>query len=562
MSKESLWTESEITVEKDVLYPYVQNLLQATANAKNRKENRDKNQNENLSNYRIYSLKDGSSDRSDKAGYLQMFLNQTSTYEKSGLQFKIQNRVKDLFSIKLIICPIAKVGLLFVPQSVDNAEATVSDIMDFNYNLKKTADQVPLFKINLVESNALKRIEKLLAKGEVDEKEKNRLKESVGKLKDNINNMYSLLGLPSITERELLKQYVGFHEWIGSPQKIKKAKKGSDDDVVYRYEVYNEDEFKKNIVRLNTLAAFLGCNLMSEPEIISQKIKAKDSEKEKEIKYIEQKTPFSYVPEWSFLNLRDVLISDIKVDLQFFNTTRQHIFTYYQVEEVNEDTLGDFIRIVRGENGKYMVPEEDLVYSNRYIQSFKNIYMGSSVEGGAIMMVAPPSTSHEFIKNFHSASLSKRYLWIYLLAFMQRHSLLNLISELTHVDGADAKSGIRNLNRKIEKFSAIKVNTCFTDVSDFTQHNQFYKFCMKNLGVSEHYKEVEDKMDVLHSIIKRKVDERNAEIKRDWTVMLGVLSIAGTIKEWCCIWVYWSLIAVFIVTFIIFCIRMIFGYKK
>ena len=145
---------------------------------------------------------------------------------------------------------------------------------------------------------------------------------------------------------------------------------------------------------------------------------------------------------------------------------------------------------------------------------------------------------------------------------MQRHSLLNLISELTHVDGADAKSGIRNLNRKIENFSGIKVNTCFTDVSDFTQHNQFYKFCMKNLGVSEHYKEVEDKMDVLHSIIKRKVDERNADIKRDWTVMLGVLSRAGTLKEWWCIWFYWALIAVFIVTFIIFCVRMIFGYKK
>ena len=561
MSKESLWTESEIKVEEDVLYPYVQNLLQATANAKNRKKNRDKNQNENLSNYRIYSLKDGSSDRSGKAGYLEMFLNQTSTYEKSVLQFKIQNRVNDLFSIKLIICPIAKVGLLFVPQSVVNDKTTVLDIMDFNYNLKKTDNQVPSFKINLIEKD-LKRIEELLAKGEIEEEKKNQLKKSVGKLKDNINNMYSLLGLPAITERELLKQYVGFHEWIGSPKEIKKSKNGNDDVVVYKYEVYNEDEFQKNIERLNTLAAFLDCMPMPMPKIISQKIKAKDSEKEKEIKYIEQKTPFSYVPEWSFLNLRDVLISDIKVDLQFFNTTRQHIFTYYQVEEVNEVTIGNFIRIVRGENNKYMVPEEDMVYSNRYIQSFKNIYMGSSVEGSAIMVVAPPSTSHEFIKNFHSGSLSKRYLWIYLLAFMQRHSLLNLISELTHVDGADAKSGIRNLNRKIENFSCIKVNTCFTDVSDFTQHNQFYKFCMKNLGVSEHYKEVEDKMDVLHSIIKRKVDERNADIKRDWTVMLGVLSIAGTLKEWWCIWFYWSLIAVFIVTFIIFCIRMIFGYKK
>ena len=257
LSPTSVWEESEITVEEDVLYPYVQNLLQATANEWNRK----KNHNENLSNYQIYSLK--TRDKSDKAGCLAKFLDRTSTYEASGLEFKIQNRVDDLFSIKLIICPIAKIGLLLVPQSIVIAKATVSDIMDFNYNLKKTKTdtQVPSFKINPVVKD-LKRIEELQAKGEIEEKVKNVLKGSVGKLKDNLNDMYSLLGLPAITERELLKQYVGFHEWIGCPKKIEKSKNGNDDGVVYKYEVYNEDEFKKNIVRLNKLAAFLDCEQM------------------------------------------------------------------------------------------------------------------------------------------------------------------------------------------------------------------------------------------------------------------------------------------------------------
>lgn len=220
-----------------------------------------------------------------------------------------------------------------------------------------------------------------------------------------------------------------------------------------------------------------------------------------------------------------------------FNDTRIHLFTYYQLDCTNLDEshsdsqiILDMARIVRCQNQKYKLDIGDVKSSNLCMKTFQNVYMGSSVEGGAIMTVFSDDGS-DFFQNFHKSSFSKRYIWIYLMVLMQRYTLLHLIHGLTNVDDDNLKVSLFKLKEQVEHLSAVKVNTYFTDVSDYTQHNQFYRFCIKNLRIQEHFQEIDEKMNILNAVIKHKEEEKEDIRSNRFALILAILTIASASKD-------------------------------
>ena len=222
---------------------------------------------------------------------------------------------------------------------------------------------------------------------------------------------------------------------------------------------------------------------------------------------------------WYLSSFIRFLLSDFEKyqrPVVMFNEERAHLFTYLSVdtEISNDELIEDYVRIIRCQNENYQMMQEELDYGRFYTQTFENIYIGTSVEGTAMMTLAP-DFAPDFIKNFKTGSLVPRYLWIYLLVYIQRHTLIELTKELMGVDMKTIDDSKRNLGRIITKLSIMKIKSYFTNISDHTQHNLFYRFCANNLSIEQHFGEIREKVNDLSIILQEKELQQTQEAKEN-----------------------------------------------
>ena len=242
-------------------------------------------------------------------------------------------------------------------------------------------------------------------------------------------------------------------------------------------------------------------------------------------------------PQWTMNTLIGFLLGDFAGRYTLFNTSRLHLFTYLRVPRSEwKETEGraDFIRIVRTQNTTYAPPLRHLDDDDLFLQTFDNIYIGASVEGGAMLVLSEPEDDAKgastFVHNFAKANLSKRYLWIYLMVVLQRHSLLGLIGELSDVNrGRDDERSLDELGHLLERLATIKTCTYYTHVSDYTQHNQFYDYCTRQMHIHEQYDEISEKMHLLETVAEGKKTEADEVRGRRLELILAMLTIiSGT----------------------------------
>ena len=109
-------------------------------------------------------------------------------------------------------------------------------------------------------------------------------------------------------------------------------------------------------------------------------------------------------------------------------------------EYLEQNPAESYLRVTTSENVYSPIPlNEDNAFrltqpdgSDPFLRTFNNIFVGASVEGGAMLTLSAPEDdvkgASTFISNFAKASLLKRYLWVYLMVVLQRHALLIDIS--------------------------------------------------------------------------------------------------------------------------------------
>lgn len=232
---------------------------------------------------------------------------------------------------------------------------------------------------------------------------------------------------------------------------------------------------------------------------------------------------------WYLNGFIKFLLSDFDINgscVNILNEARTHLFTYIQVDskEVTEDLKRDFILITRCQNEKYKLTHEDFDLDKNFKQLFDNIFIASCVEGAALMTLAhDDSPTH--IKNFKTGTLIPRYLWIYLLVYIQRQSIIEVNKELLEIDLETAYDSKNNLRTIVSRLSKMKINAYFTDISDHTQHNTFYHFCARNLSIKEHLNEANDKIKDLEAILQEQIEESDKERSKSWKNILGRLMI-------------------------------------
>lgn len=240
-------------------------------------------------------------------------------------------------------------------------------------------------------------------------------------------------------------------------------------------------------------------------------------------------------PQWTMNTIIDFLLSDFCGAYTLFNTTRIHLFTYLRVPQSQwqqEKGLTDLMRIVRCQNTTYNPVLTQPDGSDPFLRTFNNIFVGASVEGGAMLTLSAPEDdvkgASTFISNFAKASLLKRYLWVYLMVVLQRHALLNLIGELSNINRQHTEErSLDALGQLLERLATIKTCTYYTHISDYTQHNEFYDYCTHRMHIDEQYAEISEKMHLLETVAESRKNDREEVKSRRIELILMVLTIAS-----------------------------------
>lgn len=176
------------------------------------------------------------------------------------------------------------------------------------------------------------------------------------------------------------------------------------------------------------------------------------------------------------------------------------------------------------------IPEEDLnlglfslsrVYNNNYkpffksvsqnpeaIQLFENIYLAISQEGGSFIINSDKSIN-EFFNTYTESVMKTRYLWLYLLAYLQRVILINTSYKINYLLRND--NSIQLISKTIEWLSKIQIRVMFSEVSHITMHNAFYQLCRKNFKIPELFQELKEEIFDLNMIVQQK----NEKLRRD-----------------------------------------------
>ena len=206
--------------------------------------------------------------------------------------------------------------------------------------------------------------------------------------------------------------------------------------------------------------------------------------------------------------------------IELFSPPRIHLFSFGVIDDSEnnlislKDISSDLLKLSRCVNDKYMLPTEELEDEKAILKTFENIYMASSVEGTAMIAVAKKENKG-FIMSMDQAL--ERHQWVYMLALIQRYSLLNLERRITQIKSKDSSELLDILNR----VSVLKTNCSYTEVSPFAQHNLFYRYCCQKLNINNSYEEIEHKTNILGLILDQKAEAG----QRRLNLVVGLLTV-------------------------------------
>lgn len=214
---------------------------------------------------------------------------------------------------------------------------------------------------------------------------------------------------------------------------------------------------------------------------------------------------------WNMSDFVAMLLKCIGSKIRYFSNARAHLFTYCQIDDsVNENLHYDDLKpylfqLSRIQNEKYQLDISNEDIQGSCLKTFSNIYTVSCVEG-TVMMAVAKKVNKGFIENFGS-HVRDRYLWLYMLAVIQRYSILNLNRIMAEDEDGMSSKELRSIYDVVQK---VMIHNYYTDVSPYTHHNQFYNHSCKCLHVIDSYREIEKKTGVLsQNIIQNAQDEEN-----------------------------------------------------
>lgn len=231
---------------------------------------------------------------------------------------------------------------------------------------------------------------------------------------------------------------------------------------------------------------------------------------------------------WTLAKLVNLLLAD-SGKYREFTPRHAHVFTYISAEDaslpLSQDDRDTFLRLMHCQNSKYL-PVGDAFNSESVKQTFANIFTGISVEGGCMLGLLTGTSGDSFIAQFPSDQLQNRYLWLYFMALMQRHTLLNVDRTLAAESIEEFSDEKINLN--IARICRSRLKGFFTSISSYSHINDVYTYFNRSLGVDRLYDEITGKLQVIDTWLKAESTRRQARFEqfiKECGVVMAVLAL-------------------------------------
>ena len=245
---------------------------------------------------------------------------------------------------------------------------------------------------------------------------------------------------------------------------------------------------------------------------------------------------------FDFQELVDYLLSplcplNLKID-KFFESTydnRLMGYTFLLTDPGSEESLKtDLFYLRRFYKESYQPAEQylRLLENPEIVQTFKNIYLGMTLEGGVVWGIR---SGHPFMEQFQKHA-ETRYFFPFLLAFHQRIALLHLgeQAEVISYQAERTEISAKDLGRTEKlrlRILDFLLHCRFSQVSNVTMHNQVYERWCDVLRIHPLLDDLKVEVEELDDLLQRhslreeeKARQEEEKVRKDRDRKLNLLT--------------------------------------
>ena len=139
-------------------------------------------------------------------------------------------------------------------------------------------------------------------------------------------------------------------------------------------------------------------------------------------------------------------------------------------------------------------------------------------------------TSPNREKSFYTGGYETRlntYFYIYILCLGQYYSLLQLAHEVSVLPTDESKYSSKDdrLEKLLDKIHVFNLKNNYSQVGHLTQHNEFYEYLQKRLGINKMQQELEVELQALFEMIERKKTIKQAKNYQVLSIIGGIFVV-------------------------------------
>ena len=246
----------------------------------------------------------------------------------------------------------------------------------------------------------------------------------------------------------------------------------------------------------------------------------------------------SGVHYWTLRTFVNYFLQDLDADsYKEISPSRIQAFTYAQTERKlpKEELRHAIFRLRRMYNYNYLPPEIQSFEDQECFQPFEQIHFGASVEGVAVLLNADKSELPEFLRNYNGV-LKQRSIWTYILSYHQRLALIVSATEVADLYERNQSPSMQQLSVIVKKITRVQLKCMFNEISHFTQQNDFYYLCCRNLRLPSLFLEIKEELTELNNTLaeewhkeeesaRRLNAEQEKKRERNFSTLIGMLMV-------------------------------------
>ena len=229
---------------------------------------------------------------------------------------------------------------------------------------------------------------------------------------------------------------------------------------------------------------------------------------------------------FTFKQFIDFLLDDFEANIiKALSPKHFHIFTFTQTENSlpSTDLNHALFRLSRVYNNQYHPPFDNFRDNPEAVQTFRDVFMAISQEGGTILVNSDGFQKVAFLNNYVDKVVKNRYVWIYILAYLQRITLINTATTINDLL-REHDNDIEVVSKTVKQLSKIQIRSMFSEISHIQMHNTFYTLCRNNFKIPALFQELKNEIFDLNLIVQQdfelnriaqEKEERAREIRKE-----------------------------------------------